>query len=141
MSEKKVKSASEFLDAAIGDMHLPTPPSPKNVIKKDELSETKIEEEAMVATESEGDPMPQSIYTVEEFKERFLESSGDSDFKRVNVSLNSELMTTLKSVVFYLEPKCPLYSYIENILNEHLQRNKDLINGEVEKKFRPTIIE
>lgn len=130
-NQDKVKTpASAILEDALGEVTIPTMP-PMSLA--DELLENKNSLEGEGSNEIDND-------SITDFCERFLKSSGSGDSRRSNTAISIDIMDTLKSVIFYLDPKCALSNYIENILLAHLEQHKDLINSAVAKKIKPIVI-
>jgi len=123
----KKDMASNILEDALGGVNIP---NIEPLSLADELLE---EDKGQKIDETDNG-------SLEAFCSRYFKSNGNSDVKRNNTALNSDLMDKLKTVLFYLDPKCALSNYIENILLDHLERNKELINTTVANRFNSKVI-
>lgn len=129
-SQDKVKTpASAIIEDALEEVKIPTI-APKS-LADELLNNNPLEVESAKEVESED---------IGDFSKLFFKNRENSDVKRTNTAISTDIMDTLKSVIFYLDPKCALSNYIENILVAHLEQHKDLINSAVAKKIKPIVI-
>lgn len=79
-----------------------------------------------------------STISVEEYENRFFTNrTYDS---RISFSLNRHTIDILRNVLYEMESRATLSSFIENILLDHLNTYRLLINGATADKIRkPTI--
>lgn len=59
---------------------------------------------------------------------------------RVSFSLNRDTLDLLRHILYDLRGKTTLSAYVENILREHISRNKELIGKAIEKNRRKPLI-
>ena len=59
---------------------------------------------------------------------------------RVSFSLNRDTLDLLRHILHDLRAKATLSAYVENILREHISRNKEIIGKAIEKNRRKPLI-
>lgn len=124
----------------------PEEETPAKKAKEETASEKKTGKQKKYANRSEGSPLVIDrkldsntvLMDVEEYGRRFL-MNRPYDF-RVSFSMNRTTLDILRRVLYDLESRTTLSSFIENILLDHLQTYRTLINeATVEKIRKPTI--
>lgn len=131
--DKGKTTASEILEDALGEVKIPD-------ITSMSLASELLENQSSAEVEVVIPTQTGKAGEVTEFCKRYFKNRDNGDVRRTNTSISTDVMDKLKSVIFYLDPKCALNNYIENILIAHLEAHKDLINDSVAKRIKPTII-